>query len=386
MTSRQHVRRTALMCAAAVAVFTAGLPAGVAAASESGRGGGPDVSLTSAVEGDTVAPGVGRPGAGSATAGSGFVINIEAQTHGRTGIAVNEALNIRNTALLGQANPNFPGLVVTVDNALTKPDGGIIPAGTNLAALFNIAGTDDSRGRGVTVWAGWHVLESLAPGTKQLTVTATVTDLAGRAGTDVQTYRVSSAAGTSGQVLTPPPAPVPAPTRGTGPELKFAAPDNPTAVALGTLPQPTLASGTLFFIQLDALDVAHHGIGVSENGVAGAGTITDPTQIAVNGSNRNVPGLTFTFDAALRQPNGNLVPAGQNLAPLFNIAGSAVDPDGAIRTTFDWVVGGSLVLPAGQRTLTMTATVTDNTGAHTTTHQSVGISPFTSGQNLTPQP
>lgn len=385
MTPQWNLHRAALMGGVAAVVLCTGLlPAGIAAASES-RGGGPEVSLTSAVGGDAVAPGVGRPGAGSATDGSGFVITIEAQTHDRTGIAADEELNIRNTALLGQPNPHFPGLVVTVDNTLTKPDGTTIPAGTNLANLFNIAGTDDSRGPGVTVWAGWHVLESLAPGTTRLTVTAHVTDLAGRTGTDVQTYRVSAAGG-SGQELTPPPGPVPDPAKGTGPELEFAAPERPTAVATGTLPQPVLSNGTLFFIQLDALDVAHHGIGVSENGVAGAGVIVDPTQIAVNGPNRNAPGLTFTFDAALRQPNGNLVPAGQNLAPLFNIAGSAVGPHKAVRTTFDWVVGGSLVLPPGHHTLTMTATVTDNAGAHSTARQTVEISPVVTGQALTPQP
>lgn len=377
--------------AAAFTVLVALAPAGVARASEPGehgRGGGPDVSLTAAVEGDALAPGIGRPGAGSADGGSGFVINVEAQTHGRTPIAVNEALNIRNTALLGQANPNFPGLNVTVDNDLTTPTGGVIKAGTNLAALFNIAGTDDSRGPGSTVWAGWHVLESLAPGTSALTVTASVTDLAGRTGTERQTYRVSTAAGASGQALTPAPAPVPAPTSARGPELELSAPENPTSVATGTLPQPTLSNGTLFFIQVDALDVAHHGIGVNESG-SGTGTIAAPTAIPAGGSgatNPNAPGLSFSFDAGLRQPNGNLIAAGQNLAPLFNLAGSAVGPDGAIRTTFDWVVGGSLVLPAGQRSLTMTATVTDNAGGTSTTRQTVGISPVTSGQDLTPQP
>lgn len=392
--------------AAALTVLVALTPAGVASASGPGghqggghqggghqrgghqRGGGPDVSLTAAVEGDALAPGVGRPGAGSQDGGSGFVINVEAQTHGRTPIAVNEALNIRNTALLGQANPNFPGLVVTVDNDLTTPDGKVIPAGTNLAALFNIAGTDDSRGRGATVWAGWHVLESLAPGTRRLTVTASVTDLAGRTGTERQTYRVSAKAGNSGQALTPAPAPVPAGRDGRGPELELSAPQKPTSVAVGTLPQPNATNGTLFFIQVDALDVARHGIGVNESGT-GTGTIAAPTVIQPGGSgatNPNVPGLYFSFDAGLRQPNGNVIRAGQNLASLFNLAGSAVGPDGAVRSTFDWVVGGSLVLPPGQRTLRMTATVTDNSGASTTTRQTVGISTVVSGQDLTPQP
>lgn len=389
--TRYGVLTGAVTLTALLALGSSG--AAVASEQERGhaeRGGGPDVSLTSAVEGDTLAPGNGKPGAGSPAGGSGFVINVEAKTHGRAGIAVNEALNIRNTALLGQPNPKYPGLVVTVDNDLTKPDGGVIPAGTNLAALFNIAGTDDSRGPGVTVWAGWHVLESLAPGTTRLTVTAAVTDVLGRTGIERQTYRVAPSG--AGQALTPAPTQPPAAaTDGAGPELELSAPEHPSSVATGTLPQPNAKNGTLFFIQLDALDRAHHGIGVDEN-VGGRGTIATPAAIpagvdnSLGGVNPNVPGLHFSFDAGLRQPNGHLVAAGQNLAPLFNIAGSATGPDGAVRTTLDWVVGGSLVLPAGQHTVTMTATVTDNAGAQSTTHQTVGISPATSGQDLTPQP
>ena len=248
-----------------------------------------------------------------------------------------------------------------------------------------MAGTDDTPGAGVTVWAGWHVLESLAPGTKSLKVTATVTDAAGRRARTTQTYQVSTAAD-SGQALTPAPADTSTPPAGgTGPELDIAAPERPTSVAVGTLPQPSPADGTLFFIQVDALDAARHGLAVDEN-AGGAGQIADPTQIKAGGPNRNAPGLFFSFDAALKQPNGNVVPAGQNLAPLFNVAGSAVAPGGAVRTTFDWVVGGSLVLPAGQTSVTMTARVTDRAGATSTVTRRVGISTVPSGQQLTPQP
>ncbi len=345
---------------------------------------GPSIELTSAVPGDTVAAGSGVPGAGSPN-GSGFALNIKATTHDDTAVAVKEALNIRHTDQLGGTNADFPGLDVTIDAALTKPDGGTIPAGTNLAPLFNIAGTDDSPGAGVTIWAGWHVLESLAPGTKTITVTATVTDLAGRRARTSSRYAVSATAD-SGQALTPSPADTtPVAQGGIGPELDLTAPEHPTSITLGTLPQPTLADGTLFFIQVDALDAARHGIAVNEN-AGGAGVIVDPTQIKVAGPNRNAPGLNFTFDVALKQPNGNVVPAGQNLAPLFNIAGSAIAPGGAIRTTFDWVVGGALILPAGQTSVTMTAQVTDRAGATSTTTRRVDISPVTSGQQLTPQP
>lgn len=109
-------------------------------------GAGPTVHITSPGAAGFVTPGEGLPGAGSPN-GSGFALNIEAETHDSVGLRVKEALNIRHTAVLGQPNPDFPGLNVTLGNDLTKPDGGVIPAGTNLAALFNIAGTDDTPGR-----------------------------------------------------------------------------------------------------------------------------------------------------------------------------------------------------------------------------------------------
>ena len=103
-------------------------------------------------------------------------------------------------------------------------------------------------------------------------------------------------------------------------------------------------------------------------------------------ANPNVPGLDFRFDVALRQPNGNIINAGQNLAALFNVAGSTIGRHGAVRTTLDWVVGGQLVLPAGQDSVLMTARITDTTGHSTTTTRRVGISQIPSGQALTPQP
>lgn len=49
-----------------------------------------------------------------------------------------------NAEILGQPNPDVPGLDITVGNDPTKPDGGV-SQGTNLAALFNIAGTSRPR-------------------------------------------------------------------------------------------------------------------------------------------------------------------------------------------------------------------------------------------------
>ena len=102
------------------------------------------------------------------------------------------------------------------------------------------------------------------------------------------------------------------------------------------------------------------------------------------GPNRNYPGLTLTFDVPLRQPSGNVVPAGVNLAPLFDVAGSEIDAaSGAVRTTADWVVGGSLQMPQGQKTVTITASVTDNLGHKSTTKNVVAVSDVVSGQDLT---
>ena len=147
--------------------------------------GGPVVRITSPITDDAVAGGEGRVGAGSLTRGSAFSIVVETVSGDAADVPANESINTRNTALLGQANPNFPGLSVLIDADLITPDGTIIPKNTNLANLFNTLGTDDSPGNGVTTWVGWHVLESFPDDVKNFTITASVRDAAGRVGTDV---------------------------------------------------------------------------------------------------------------------------------------------------------------------------------------------------------
>jgi hypothetical protein len=165
------------------------------------------------------------------------------------------------------------------------------------------------------------------------------------------------------------------------------APDIPTSVATGpaTSPLPPF-NASLFFVQVSALDKTGAGIGVNENGNgkpdADRGTILDATQSSI-GPNRFVPGLYVTFDVPLLQPNGNIIAAGDNLAPVFNIAGSEVEPLG-VRTTFGWVVGGSLLMPAGKTFVTIKSRVTDNSGKTGSATSVVQISPVTNGQNLTP--
>ena len=108
---------------------------------------GPVVRITSPLGDASVAPGEGKPGAGSLN-GSGFLITIEAITRDAVSLTAKEALNVRDTSKLGQPNPLFPGLFVSFDVDLTKPDGGVIPKNTNLASLFNSSVWTTRRDRG----------------------------------------------------------------------------------------------------------------------------------------------------------------------------------------------------------------------------------------------
>jgi len=163
-------------------------------------------------------------------------------------------------------------------------------------------------------------------------------------------------------------------------------PRDPSSVASGT---PT--AGSFAFFQVSAVDRTGAGIGVNENGdgiTIPVGLIRDGAQLNVAGANRNFPGLDFTFDVPFRRANGVIVPAGQNLAPLFDIAGSALDHrgNGSVVTTANWVVGGSFVLPEGKTTVTVTTRVTDNAGKTGSASRTFAISPVSEGQKLTPAP
>ena len=351
------------------------------------EGGGPVVRITSPLTNEVVAGGRGLVGAGSLTGGSAFAITIETITSNAADVPATESINIRNTALLGQPNPNFPGLTVLIDADLIAPDGTIIPRNTNLANLFNTLGTDDTPGDGVTIWVGWHFLESFPDDVRKFTITASVRDAAGRTGTDVVKVKVDKH-GSTGQALTPAPTAVGGDGVDDvdGPEVQLIGPRDPSSVALGT---PT--AGSFVFFQVQAFDRTGAGIGVNENGdgiTIPVGLIRDGAQLNVAGANRNFPGLDFTFDVPFRRANGVIVPAGQNLGPLFDIAGSALDHrgNGRVVTTASWVVGGSFVLPEGQTSVTVTTRVTDNAGKTGSVSRRFAISPVADGQALTPVP
>jgi hypothetical protein len=360
----------------------------------------PIVRIVSPLADSRVAPGEGKIGAGSPN-GLGFAVNLEVVTRDKTPVILRESTNIRRVDLLnvGALNPNAPGLYFFFDTDLIAPDGHVLPKFNNFASAFNIAGTDDTPGDGVTSWLGWHVLESLPEGVDAFTMTAAFVDEAGRIGIDRITLKVDRSK-SSGQALTPEPFEVSGTEGVSGaPEVTMIAPRVPTSIALGAQDSTLNATnGALFFIQVSAVAHDNAEIAVSENGIRQGvvnptiGLIADPSQIpnpttgARGGPNRNFPGLDLTFSVPVRQANGNIVPAGVNLAPLFNIAGSEIDANGRVRVTADWVVGTALLLPTDENTVTITAKVTDTLGRTGVTRNIFTITKAQSGQNLTPNP
>ncbi|WP_321477528.1 hypothetical protein [uncultured Paludibaculum sp.] len=370
----------------------------------------PIVRIVSPLADSGIAPGDSKPGAGSAN-GTGFLVNLEVVTRDLVPLRLRESnvapagAGIRHVDLLNQGaiNPDVPGLYVFFDCDLVTPDGNILPKFNNFASAFNVAGTDDTPGEGVTAWLGWHVLESVPSDVNEFTLTAALVDEAGRVGMDQIRLKVDRTK-TSGQALTPAPLGSTATTGMEGdpqaPEVSIIAPRVPTAVAIGPQDKnPTLANGALIFLHVSAVARGGAEIAVSENGQREGfqnplpvGLILDGSQIpvgAMGGSglpNRNYPGLYVALDVPLKQPNGNVVPPGVNLAPLFDVAGSEVDALGRVRVTADWVIGGSLVVPTGKQDVTITAKVTDSMGRTGVANRVVTISKSQSGQDLTANP
>ncbi len=362
------------------------------------KGLAPQVRITSPLDGSLIAQGDGRLGSGDPN-GSGFAIVAEIETRG-TGVTVDEDVNIRHVDQLFGLNPQFPGLLVFIDEDLITPDGTIIPANTNLGPLFNIAGTDDSPGPGVTIWAGWHVLESIRPPDGAFNVTVAVIDDEGRTAFDRVSVNVDESVterfGTSGNGLTQNPGDRNRVAGGTAPIVEIIAPREPSAVTFGEAPP----NGSLHYIQVNVIDregdVVVDELGssdglvdpASDNLAAQLGRIDDPAA-GVGNLNRNVPGFDFRFSVPSGAAGGN---ADVNVARVFNVAGSEVilleDGTPAVRTVLNWVVGAPFVGSARtENFVTFTATVTDangNQGIATRTFQLTDSA--ANGQGLTPQP
>jgi hypothetical protein len=365
------------------------------------RGGlAPQVRITSPLDGAFIAPGNSRIGAGNPN-GVGFAIVAEIHTRDNNHVSVDENVNIRNVKDLFGVNPQFPGLFAFIDEDLITPDGTIIPANTNLGPLFNIAGTDDTPGAGVTIWAGWHVLESInAPDGESFNLTVAVVDDDGRIAFDRIRLNIDRSVtgpfGTSGNGLTQNPGEPNRVSGGTAPIVEIIAPREPSAVTFGQAPP----NGSLHYIQVNVIDkegdVVVDELGASDglldptstNLAAQFARIDDPAA-GVGNPNRNVPGFDFRFSVPSGAAGGN---ANVNVARLFNIAGSEViileDGTPAVRTVLNWVVAAPFVGSAlDANFVTFTATVTDangNQGGATKTFQLTDSA--ANGRELTPQP
>jgi hypothetical protein len=360
----------------------------------------PQVRITSPLDGAFIAPGDSQIGHGDLN-GSGFAIVAEIRTRDDIGVAVDEDVSIRHVDALFGSNPQFPGLFVFIDKDLITPDGTIIPANVNLAPLFNIAGTDDTPGPGVTTWVGWHVLESIRSRRgDSFHVTVAVVDQAGRIAFDRVTLHVDESVtgpfGTSGNDLTQNPGEPNRVTGGTAPIVEIIAPREPSAVTFGEAPP----NGSLHYIQVNIVDregdVVVDELGASDGLLdptsgdlaAQPGRIDDPAA-GVGNPNRNVPGFDFRFSVPSGAAGGS---ADVNVARVFNIAGSEVilleDGTPAVRTVLNWVVGAPFVGSAlDQNFVTFTATVTDANGNQTVAKRTFQVTDSAAnGDKLTPQP
>jgi hypothetical protein len=365
-----------------------------------GKGLAPQVRITSPLDGAVIAPGNSRIGAGDPN-GTGFAIVAEIFTRDNNNVTVDEDVNIRNAEDLFGLNPQFPGLFVFIDQDLITPDGTIIPANTNLGPLFNIAGTDDTPGPGVTIWAGWHVLESIDPQkVDSFNITVAVVDDDRRIALDRVKVKVDKSVtarfGTSGNGLTQNPDEPDRVVGGTAPVVQIIAPREPSAVTFGGAPP----NGSLHYIQVNVID-KEGDVVVDELGAADG--LLDPTNpnlaaqfgriddgaAGVGNPNRNVPGFDFRFSVPSGAAGGN---ANVNVARVFNVAGSEVilleDGTPAVRTVLNWVVAAPFVGSAlNENFVTFTATVTDangNVGVATRTFQLTRSA--ANGEQLTPQP
>jgi hypothetical protein len=360
----------------------------------------PEVRITSPLDGAVIAPGHSRIGAGDFN-GTGFAIVAEIRTRDDNNVTVDEDVNIRHVDHLGGVNPQFPGLFVFIDADLITPNGTIIPANTNLAPLFNIAGTDDTPGPGVTIWAGWHVLESIDPqNVDGFNLTVAVVDDHRRIAFDRVKVNVDRSVtdrfGTSGNGLTQNPGEPNRVVGGTAPIVEIIAPREPSAVTFGGAPP----NGSLHYIQVNVIDregdVVVDELGASDglldptnpNLAAQPGRIDDGA-VGVGNPNRNVPGFDFQFSVPSGAAGGN---ANVNVGRLFNVAGSEVilleDGTPAVRTVLNWVVAAPFVGTAlNEEFVTFKAAVTDangNVGVATRTLQLTHSA--ANGEQLTPQP
>ncbi len=161
--------------------------------------GPPLVEFLTPKAGSFVASGLSTPEKPSPQ-GQEFIITIRVTERELTP-RVKEGSSFSPGSLPGP-NPSFPALVFTFDSDFITPAGSVLSAGTNLAALFQFAGSEMTRGGAVAITFIWFVGGSIPQNVARLTMTAAITDEAGFESLGKQSLTVGVLPGISGDMLT----------------------------------------------------------------------------------------------------------------------------------------------------------------------------------------
>lgn len=154
----------------------------------------------------TVASGLSTPQQPS-PAGMFFIITVRVTARGAP-IVVREG-GISSPGSIPGPNPNVPTFNFVFNTDFITPAGGVIPACTNLAPLFQFAGAEILPSGLVAVTLIWFVGGSVPQSVTRLVMGASIVDLAGKRGQG--TLGVFVLPGTTGSQFTPQPPPPPAP-------------------------------------------------------------------------------------------------------------------------------------------------------------------------------
>lgn len=157
-----------------------------------------------------VATGLGQPGqTNPILIGQDFTINISV-----TAPIGNLVVTPGSAGMLAtppDPNPHFPTFAFTFSLPFITPSGAVFPAGTNLAALFQFAGSTGlfDAGFAETVFT-WFVGGSVPQDAAQLTMSTGITDRFGIAGVGVTSLTVDLVP-IAGSLWTTPAPPLPEP-------------------------------------------------------------------------------------------------------------------------------------------------------------------------------
>ncbi|MGI6308610.1 MAG: hypothetical protein ACOX1X_08480 [Dethiobacteria bacterium] len=148
--------------------------------------------------GAAVASGLARPGEPSPE-GQAFIITVRVTSRGDISVKEGSSFSPGN---IGMPNPSFPDFVFTFNTDFILPDGTVSPPGTNLAALFQFAGSNRVFRETVVTDFMWFVGGSIPPTAQTLTMFADIRNVEGESATGIKTITVDVIPNISGDSLT----------------------------------------------------------------------------------------------------------------------------------------------------------------------------------------